>query len=135
MDVEVSVRVGFHGLRDPPDAARRGNPVTKRHGAAGPTECPRRFPSGFRAETPGMICASSRPTRMMPTSTLPVFPTFGALGMGTLLGVLCAGALGALLLGLIRHRRENRRATAIAMAESGAEVDAAPKASGGRLSA
>ena len=82
-----------------------------------------------------MICASSRPTRMMPTSALPVFPTFGALGMGTLLGVLAAGALGALLLGLMRHRREHRRATTISMAENGAEVDAATKATGSRLSA
>jgi hypothetical protein len=82
-----------------------------------------------------MICASSRPTRMMPTSALPVAPMFGPLGMGTLLGVLAAGALGALLLGLMRHRRESRRATAISMAENGAEVDAATKASGSRLSA
>jgi len=82
-----------------------------------------------------MICASSRPTRMMPTSALPVFPAFGPLGMGTLLGVLAAGALGALLLGLIRHRREHRDAMTISMAENGAEVDPATKASGGRLSA
>ncbi len=82
-----------------------------------------------------MICASSRPTRMMPTSALPVFPTFGALGMGTLLGVLAAGALGALLLGLIRHRREHRDATTISMPEDGAEPGAATKASGSRLSA
>ena len=82
-----------------------------------------------------MICASSRPTRMMPTSALPVFPTFGALGMGTLLGVLAAGAMGALLLGLIRHRREHRNATTISMPESGAETDAPAKPSGSRLSA
>ncbi len=82
-----------------------------------------------------MICASSRPTRMLPTSSLPLFPTFGPLGMGTLLGVLAAGALGALLLGLMRHRREHKHATTIAMAEGGAEVDAATKASGSRLSA
>jgi hypothetical protein len=82
-----------------------------------------------------MICASSRPTRMLPTSALPVFPAFGLLGMGTLLGVLAAGALGALLLGLIRHRREGQQATTISMAESGAEVDATTKASGSRLSA
>ena len=82
-----------------------------------------------------MICASSRPTRMLPTSSLPMFPTFGPLGMGTLLGVLAAGALGALLLGLMRHRREHKHATAISMAEGGAEVDAPTKASGSRLSA
>ena len=82
-----------------------------------------------------MICASSRPTRMMPTSALPVFPTFGALGMGTLLGVLAAGALGALLLGLLRHRREHKQAMMISMAESGAEIDAPTKATGSRLSA
>ena len=82
-----------------------------------------------------MICASSRPTRMMPTSALSVAPAFGALGMGTLLGVLAAGALGALLLGLVRHRRESRRASTISMAEHGAEGDAATKASGSRLSA
>ena len=82
-----------------------------------------------------MICASSRPTRMMPTSALPVFPTFGALGMGTLLGVLAAGALGALLLGLLRHRREHRSTTTISTAEAGAETGAATKASGSRLSA
>ena len=83
-----------------------------------------------------MICASSRPTRMMPTSALPVFPTFGALGMGTLLGVLAAGALGALLLGLMRHRREHHDSTSISMAGAdGAEADASTKASRGRLSA
>ena len=82
-----------------------------------------------------MICASSRPTRMLPTSSLPMFPTFGPLGMGTLLGVLAAGALGALLLGLMRHRREYKHATTISMGEGGAEVDAPTKASGSRLSA
>ena len=82
-----------------------------------------------------MICASSRPTRMMPTSALPVFPTFGPLGMGTLLGVLAAGVLGALLLGLIRHRREHRAATMISMPEDGADTGPATKASGSRLSA
>jgi len=64
-----------------------------------------------------------------------MFPTFGPLGMGTLLGVLAAGALGALLLGLMRHRREHPDATTIAMAENGAAVDATTKASGSRLSA
>ena len=85
-----------------------------------------------------MICASSRPTCMLPTSTLPVFPMLGTAGMGTLLGVLALTALGALLVGLVLHRREHRRATAIAMGESGATVTddtAAPKASGTRLSA
>lgn len=82
-----------------------------------------------------MICASYRPTRMLPTSSLPMFPTFGPLGMGTLLGVLAAGALGALLLGLMRHRREHKHATTISTAESGAEVDAPTKATGSRLSA
>jgi hypothetical protein len=75
---------------------------------------------------------------MLPTSPLPVFPTLGPLGMGTMLGVLAATALGALLLGLMLHRREHRRATTIAMGESGATVagdTAAPKASGTRLSA
>ena len=81
-----------------------------------------------------MICASSRPTRMLPTSSLPMFPTFGPLGMGALLGVLAAGALGALLLGLLRHRREHKHATTISMPEGGAEV-APTKASGSRLSA
>ena len=82
-----------------------------------------------------MVCASSLPTRMLPTSALPMFPTFGPLGMGTLLGVLAAGALGALLLGLLRHRREHKHATTISTAESGAELDAPAKATGSRLSA
>ena len=81
-----------------------------------------------------MICASSRPTRMLPTSSLPVFPVFGAMGMGALLGVLAAAAMGALLVGLVRHRREYQPAT-IATTESGAEVEAPTKASGTRLSA
>lgn len=84
-----------------------------------------------------MICATARPTRMLPTSPLP-FPTLGPLGMGTMLGVLAATALGALLVGLVLHRREHRRATTIAMGEAGASAadDAgAPKISGTRLSA
>jgi len=71
---------------------------------------------------------------MMPTSALPMFPTFGPLGMGTLLGVLAAGALGALLLGLIRHRREHQDAPTIAMPEHGAG-DGATTTSASRLSA
>jgi len=57
------------------------------------------------------------------------------MGMGALLGVLAAAALGALFVGLVRHRREHLQATAIATNESGAEVEAPTKASGSRLSA
>ena len=65
-----------------------------------------------------------------------MFPSFGLFGMGTLLGVVAAGALGALLIGLLRHRRELERTTTISTAENGGEIDAPAKASSGsRLSA
>ena len=62
---------------------------------------------------------------MFPVSTLPVSPLVGPTGMGTLLGVVALGALVALLVGLMVHRREQQRMTAIALPESG-EAGAEP---------
>ena len=56
---------------------------------------------------------------MFPTSTLPVSPFLGSTGLGTLIGVVALGALGALLVGLVAHRREQRRTTAIELRETG----------------
>ena len=60
---------------------------------------------------------------MLPTSTMHVSPFLGATGMGTLLGVVGLGALVALLVGLVLHRREQQRLTTIALRESGQSID------------
>ena len=73
---------------------------------------------------------------MLPTSTLPVAPFLGPSGMGTLLGVLALGALAALLVGLMLHRRDTKASPAIALADAdGQESAPAAKAPGARLSA
>jgi hypothetical protein len=73
---------------------------------------------------------------MLPTSTLPVAPFVGPSGMGTLLGVLALGALVALLVGLLIHRRDKKASTAIALSEAEGQAAApAAKVPGARLSA
>ena len=73
---------------------------------------------------------------MFPTSTLPVAPFLGPSGMGTLLGVLALGALVALLVGLVMHRRDAKASAAITLSEAeGQEAAPAAKAPGARLSA
>jgi hypothetical protein len=72
---------------------------------------------------------------MFPTSTLPVEPFAGSIGMGTLLALLALGALVAMCVGLALHRRETKASTAIDVSEP--DHDAAPtaKAPGARLNA
>jgi hypothetical protein len=72
---------------------------------------------------------------MFPTSTLPVSPIAGSIGMGTLLVVLALGALVAMCVGLALHRRETKASTAIDVSEPDRAVAPAAKAPGARLNA
>jgi hypothetical protein len=67
---------------------------------------------------------------MLPTSTLPVSPFLGSMGMGTLLGLLALGALVALVVGLVVHRREPQVPTAIELTEADGDPARAAKTPG-----
>ena len=115
-----------------------GSDVTKRHVTGAVGDRPASFPLAFPWRGAWHDLCVFPTHRMLPTSSLPVFPMLGTIGMGTLLGTLAAGALGALLVGLVLHRREHRREAAIAMGAPGAAATGdvtAPKVSGTRLSA
>ena len=72
---------------------------------------------------------------MLPTSTLPVSPFLGPTGMGTLLGLLALGALVALVVGLLLHRREPTAPSAIEVSEANGTGAPGAKTPGPRLSA
>ena len=72
---------------------------------------------------------------MFPTSTLPVSPFLGHMGMGTVIGVVAVGALVALLVGLLLHRRELQAAPTIELPETTGVTPETAKPSRARLSA
>ena len=72
---------------------------------------------------------------MFPTSTLPIAPLLAPAGIGALLGIVTLGAFLALIVGLVLHRREHERETAIEVAETVTAIRATEAPSRTRLSA
>lgn len=72
---------------------------------------------------------------MFPTSTLPMAPLLVPAGIGALLGIVALGAFLALIVGLVLHRRETGRKTAIEVAKTVTAISATEAPSRTRLSA
>jgi hypothetical protein len=60
---------------------------------------------------------------MFPTSTVPVAPFVGLSDMGLMVGLLAIGGLVALLVGNALHRREQRLAPRVDVADPAADAD------------